>query len=404
MEGRTLLLNEREYDVAGGNIYVIGGGKASGKMAKAVEDVVGENNISQGIVVCNDVTIKTAKVKLLRGGHPLPDEEGIQSVGCMLESVSQLTPDDLVICLISGGGSALLTYPVAGVSLGDMKEITRLLLVSGADVYEINVIRKHLSQVAGGRLARRLQPARVLSLILSDTLDTQYDATASGPTLPDRSTFTMAVDLINKYRIREIAPVSIIDYLEKGAGGIFPETLKEGDPVFAKVRNIILSDNKKALETIRKNAAARGFTAKIISSKLIGDVKVVAERMAREIHGVSTGKNICLVAGGEPVVKVVGTGKGGRCQELAALMIDSIKDVDNCIFLAAGTDGSDFLPGVSGAMVDNETYFLARLGKVDIERFLSNNNTYELHKKLDNLILSTPTGTNVNDIMIFLLR
>lgn len=403
LHDKKLLVKDREYDLSKGNLFVIGGGKASGMMAKVVEEIVGVENISQGIVVDKDISIKAKKVKVMPGGHPIPDERGIKAVVKMLEMIRNLSKDDLVICLISGGGSALLTYPVDGVSLQDMKKMTHLFLVAGTPIYEMNIVRKHLSRISGGHLARLLQPAGVVSLIISDTLDTKYDATASGPTIPDRSTYSMALDVIKKYGILKKTPVSIINHLEKGKQGYFPETPKEEDPLFKKIQNIIAADNKAALKAIKKSAAARGFDAKIISSKLTGDVKAVAERLTEEIRKSSKKDNVCLVAGGEPTVKVTGPGKGGRCQELAALMINQIKNLKNSTFMAAGTDGSDFLAGVDGAIVDNGTFSQAAKLDLNVKEFLNNNNTYELHEKLNNLILSKPTGTNVNDIMIFLM-
>jgi len=286
-------------------------------------------------------------------------------------------------------------YPVPGISLTEIKEMNDLLLKCGAPVHEINIIRKHLSKLSGGRLAKHLKPAKVISLIISDTLDTKYDATASGPTVADKSTFKMALDIIKKYNLEFKISRYIVEYLKKGIDGKVPETLK-----VSSAENVIIADNKLALDAMKNYAKQSEMPIKIISSRLIGNVKDVAAKLFTEINKIKQEKHFCLVAGGEPTVIVKGKGYGGRCQELTALMIEKIKNIKDCAFLAAGSDGNDFMPGIGGAIIDNNTFSASK--KINFKKMLADNNSYEIHRHSNNLILTDDTGTNICDLMVFL--
>jgi len=392
------------YDLSARKILVIGAGKASGMMARVVEDILGPENITKGLVIDEKTSIKNKKVTVLRGGHPIPTKESVYATTRMIEMIDGLSAEDLVICLMSGGGSSMLALPVHGISLKDLQIVSKILLLSGAPVHEVNIVRKHLTQITGGQLAQRLQPASVITIIISDTLDTEYDATASGPTFPDKSTYTMALDTLNKYNLLPITPKRIITHLRKGEQGLIPETPKEGSPAFTSVQNIVAAENNYALKAMQSYADNLGFNTHIVSRRLTENVNLVTEAIAGEIRRVPNRTNCCLLAGGEPTITVTGSGMGGRCQALAALMIEQIRFQRDCVFVAAATDGSDFLPGVCGAIVDNETYEAAKAAGLRINDFISQNNTYFLHKKLDNLILADYTDTNVCDLMIFLSK
>ena len=401
---QVLVAGESEYDLSKGRLFVIGGGKAAGMMARAAERVIGPSNIAAGVVVDKTPSGRTEKVKVLTGGHPVPTSEGEAAVREMLAVVSDLSGDDIVICLFSGGGSALLTYPPHDVSLRDLRRINHQLLLSGAPIREINSVRKHLSRISGGRLARLLRPARVVVLVISDVLGPD-DAVASGPACPDSSTYAMALDVVSRYGLLKTAPRGVVDHLVRGSRGDVPETPKPGDPAFESVQRMVVATNRDALDAMRDFAAARGCRTRVMSPELTGDVRAVADRLASEIRKVRAacaGGVTCLLAGGEPTVAVRGTGRGGRCQELAARMIAHLSGTDACAFLAAATDGSDYLPGVAGALIDGDTRRRAKQGNVDIEGLLADNDSYAVHTALDTLILSRPTGTNVCDLFVYL--
>jgi glycerate-2-kinase len=400
-EGRFLIVGDSRYDLACGRLLVVGGGKAAGMMAKVVETVVGPDRIACGTVVDKDLAARPEKVTVLQGGHPVPSREGVEAAGRLLEITRGLSPEDLVLCLISGGGSALLALPVDGVTLDDLQKLNRLLLLSGAPIREINTVRKHLSQIAGGRLAGHLAPARVVTLVISDTPETDYAATASSPTCPDPSTFAMAMDVLRTYDLTGRAPARVVAYLERGEAGEVAETLKPGDAAFESVRRLVIASSRTAVETAERAAKDAGFHTEVLSAGLAGDVADVADRFVREAERRAGTDSLCLLAAGETTVRVTGPGKGGRCQELAARMVDPLERLGSSVFLAAGTDGSDFLPGVAGAIVDSATAARAQAEGLDAERILRANNTFAFHETLGNLIRTDPTHTNVRDLMIY---
>jgi len=417
-EGRQLFAGETAYDLSRGRLFVIGGGKAAGAMSRAVEGIVGPSNIAAGVVVDKTASVETGKSKVLPGGHPVPTGEGVAAVREMLAVVGGLSGEDVVICLFSGGGSALMTCPPRGVTLDDLQQVNRQLLLSGAAIHEINIVRKHLSAISGGRLARLLRPARVVVLVISDIPGDAHDAVASGPACPDPSTYAMALEVVSKYGLLETAPRGVVDHLVRGSRGEVPETPKPGDPVFESVQRMVIATNAGALDAMRDFAAARGCRTRVMSPALTGDVRAVADALASEIRKERAGPEAtCLLAGGEPTVTVTGSGRGGRCQELAARMIDHVarraapgstgpanrRGTDACAFLAAGTDGSDYLPGVAGGLIDGDTRRRAEQRNVDVPRLLADNDSHAVHAALGTLVLSRPTGTNVCDLFVHVL-
>ncbi|MHC4198867.1 MAG: glycerate kinase type-2 family protein [Planctomycetota bacterium] len=403
-EGRQLFAGESAYDLSQGRLFVIGGGKAAGAMAQVVERIVGPSNIAAGVVVDKTAGARTGKIKILTGGHPVPTGEGVAAVREMLDLVGGLSGEDVVICLFSGGGSALMTCPPQGVTLENLQQVNRRLLLSGAAIHEINIVRKHLSAISGGRLARLLRPARVVVLVISDIPGADHDAVASGPACPDLSTYAMALDVIRAYGLLETAPRGVVDHLVRGGRGDLPETPKPGDPVFESVQRMVIATNAAALDAMRDFAVGRGCRARVMSPALTGDVRAVAGALASEIRKERAGPEAgCLLAGGEPTVAVAGSGRGGRCQELAARMIEHVSRTDVCAFLAAGTDGSDYLPGVAGGLIDGDTRRLAEQRSVDLQGLLADNDSHAVHAALDTLVLTRPTGTNVCDLFVHVL-
>jgi glycerate-2-kinase len=393
-------------------VIVAGFGKAACPMAKATEEIL---PVDDGMVItkyghCEKI-IKPAKISVFEGGHPVPDENGLRAAGELLKLLGHPDSDTFVVCLISGGGSALLTFPVEGVTLDEKRRVTELLLLSGADINELNTVRKHISQVKGGRLARIIQPAGTVSLVLSDVVGDKLDIIASGPTAPDPSTYEDALDVIEKYRLPERIPQSVLDVLKRGRGGQIPETPKEGDRAFENVHNIIVGSNRIALEAAKQTAESCGFRADIISSALTGEARKAGRWLVEKalkardtLRVTGRGKRICYISGGETTVTVKGKGRGGRNTELALSAAIALDGEDGITLLSAGTDGTDGPTDAAGAMVDGESVKKARALGLNSEAFLNNNDSYTLFKETGDIFTTGPTGTNVMDIQIALIE
>jgi glycerate 2-kinase len=389
-------------------ILVIGAGKASAPMAQAIEKILGPR-IHKGIVVTkHGYVAPLKKIQLVEGGHPLPDEGGMEGTKRILNLISNLDQNDLVICLMSGGGSALLLSPGSGISLKDIKELTDQLLRCGANIKEINTIRKHISQVKGGRLAQLAHPAHVITLILSDVIGSKLDSIASGPTAPDTTTFSDCLKIIQKYGLKDKIPPSIHDRLKKGAQGKIEETPKPGDPIFKKVRNLIIGSNSLALEAARQKAEGLGFNTTILSRPVSGDTTRAAVKhanLAKRIQeiGDPVSPPACLISGGETTVKIKGKGLGGRNQEFVLVGATKIAGLKNIVMLSAGTDGTDGPTDAAGALCDGKTIKRALQKGIDPGRYLDNNDSYHFFGKLGDLLKTGPTNTNVMDIHVVLV-
>lgn len=394
------------YDLSRGCVVVVGAGKAGAPMAQAVEQVL-RDSIRAGVVTVKyGHTAPTKIVELHEAGHPLPDENGVRGTRAILDLLRGLSENDLVICLISGGGSALLELPVEGVTLDDLRSLTGALLRCGATINEMNAVRKHLSRVKGGGLARMAQPARLLTLILSDVLGSPLDVIASGPTAPDNSTFADALVVIEKYRLAPDVPTSITRHLEAGAHREIPDTPKANDPLFERVTNVVVADNTIACEAAVQEARGLGYSTRLVSSHLQGEARVVGEdlaKMARDLYMRGVSLPACLIAGGETTVTIRGDGKGGRCQELALAAAREIGGLEAAVILAAGTDGTDGPTDAAGALADGRTMARARECGLDASEFLANNDSYDFFLALDDLIMTGPTNTNVNDLTLVLV-
>ena len=400
---RTIKINNDFFSLASSRIFVIGGGKASGLMAQALESIVGAENITGGVVNCKGGHPKTQKIKIVIAGHPLPDQRGVGGVKEMLALKNRYSigKNDLVICLISGGGSALMPHPVEGVSLGDKQKITQLLIASGAGIDKINVIRKHLSQVKGGRLGDFYSPAKVISLIISDVVGNDLATIASGPTTPDPSTFADAFNVLKRYNLISKAPKSVVGFIERGRRGEVTETPKK----LSNCHNHIIGDSGLALEAMSAKARELGLNPHIITSQQTGDTATVARLRAKEVIEGRYAQNNVLLLGGETTVKLPeAAGKGGRNQHYAAVSMLAMADYPGqWVVASVGTDGSDFLPDVAGAIVDQDSFETAQAKGLDIKAYIKRYDSNPLLDSIGNsLIITGDTGTNVGDVIVYL--
>lgn len=389
-------------------LLIIGFGKASCPMAKAVEDDF-IDIIHAGAVVTKYGHTNNAPQKILvfEGGHPVPDENGVKGTRHIMQLLNDTDKNTLLVCLISGGGSALLVSPYEGLSLEEKQKTTQLLLASGATIHELNTVRKHISAVKGGRLAEHAYPARIISLILSDVIGDDLDVIASGPTAPDNSTYQDAMAVLEKYRIDDKIPPAVLQVIHKGISGIIPETPKEKEEFFISVDNMIIGSNRIALQAAKARAESLGFETHIISDAVSGEARDVARWLAQkaiETKIQASQKNpVCLISGGETTVTVKGNGLGGRNMEFALSFALEIEDTDGITLISAGTDGTDGPTDAAGAIVDGNTISEARTAGLDPAVYLENNDSYHFFKKTGGLLITGPTGTNVMDLQIVLI-
>ena len=390
-------------------LILVGFGKAASPMARPFIDSLGEL-VTEGILITKyghgGETVKEGRVKTWEAGHPLPDEKGIKATEEIIRLLESAKEESLVVCLISGGGSALLVSPWEAISLKEKQRATDILLRAGADISELNTVRKHISRVKGGRLAGLAHPARTVSLILSDVIGDRLDVIASGPTSPDNTIYHDAMKVIERYGLKDEVPRSIIETLEKGRKGLISETPKEGSAVFQGVENIIVGSNKKAIDAAEADAVALGFQTSVVSTEIQGEARFIGKWLAKkalEMKASHSGSRICLISGGETTVTVKGKGKGGRNMELALAFGLEIEGVEGITFLSAGTDGTDGPTDAAGAIVDGHTITKAKSLGINGEEYLNNNDSYNFFKKVGGLFLTGPTGTNVMDIQITLL-
>lgn len=389
-------------------IFLIGAGKGTAPMAKAVEDILGPYLNNGWIVVKYGHGLPLKKTDIMEAGHPIPDKAGLEAAEELLKQAQKCTEKDLIICAFSGGGSALLPAPFPPLTLDQKQETTRLLLECGATINEINSIRKHLSRSKGGWLAKEAYPATVVSLLLSDVIGDRLDVIASGPTVPDESTYSDCIKIIDRYELSDRLPKSVADYFKKGAAGSLPETPKAGDPVFSKVQNLIVGNNRESLLAARERAISLGYNTIILSSQIEGEAREVAQVFAaigKEISqaNLPISPPACIIAGGETTVTIQGRGKGGRSQELAlacAIAIDGWKGIS---LLSAGTDGTDGPTDAAGAIVNGTTCKRARQTNLYPRDFLLANDSYTFFESLGDLLKTGPTRTNVMDIICMLV-
>lgn len=402
VEGRTYHLEH--FD----RIYVIGGGKAGASMAAAVEKLLGDR-ISTGLVNVKYGHIeKLQKVKINEADHPLPDEAGLKGTKKIIELLTSTEENDLVICLISGGGSALLPLPAAGISLSEKQEVTQKLLACGANINEMNAVRKHISKIKGGQLARIAYPATLITLVLSDVIGNYLDVIASGPTVPDKSTFQDVKEIIERYKIWNDIPNTIKFHILKGLHGEIPETPKKGDKIFSKTQNVVIGSNIKTVMAAAKKAKSFGYNSLMLSSFIEGETKDVAKvhtAIAKEI--LQSGNPIpvpaCVISGGETTVTLRGHGKGGRNQEFTLTAAIDLAGLDSVVILSGGTDGTDGPTDAAGAICDGYTVQRAQKLGMKAKDYLYDNNSYPFFKNLHDLLITGPTNTNVMDLRLILV-
>ena len=403
VRSRTFNLNDFDH------IYVVGAGKASASMAQAMEELLGDR-ISAGVVVVKYGHAKpTRTIRIVEAGHPIPDGNSLLGTRQIVQLCGQAGANDLVITLLSGGGSALMERLPETISLEDLQKTNQALLASGATIDEINAVRKHISLVKGGQLAREIAPASGLTLILSDVIGDHLESIASGPTVADPSTFAETWAIIEKYKIQSKLPQAVVQRLQSGLKGQIPETPKPGDPVFSGMSNIILGNNLLALQKAAQIAQADGFKTLILTDRVQGEVQEIAKLLAgifsSALHnGYPASSPVCFILGGEPTVTLRGSGKGGRNQEMALAVLKEMQRQNSrpFYFCSVGTDGTDGPTEAAGAWIDQNSWQKALNKNLDIKVYLENNDSYHFFKQMEQLIITGPTGTNVMDLMLFL--
>lgn len=411
--GSILTIGDRNMDLdSAGRVWVLGAGKAAAPMGSAVERILGKY-LAGGILVTkygHGGPLK--KLELVEAGHPLPDRNGLLAGKRIVEMAkTQIGPHDLVLCLLSGGGSALLVSPAAGITLEDKLACTDVLLRAGANIRELNAVRKHLSNLKGGGLASLLPRNRVFSLILSDVVGDALDTIASGPLVPDPTTYRECMEILERLQVADSVPRAVIGRLEAGLSGGIPETPKSGDPVFRLKESVVVGSNTRACTAAAAAARRLGYRTMILTTRLEGDTSAAAAfhmSIAREIvtNKRPVRRPACILSGGETTVKVSGSGKGGRNQEFALQCVAGLAHLPApCLVASLGTDGTDGPTEAAGALADNST--LARsikFGARFLEESLRENNSYGFFDRLGDLIVTGPTRTNVMDVHIILIE
>lgn len=408
-QGDTLSIAGISYDLQRyAHVYVIGAGKAGATMAQGLEGVLGER-LTRGVVTVKYGHLApVSSVLIHEAAHPVPDAAGVRGAEALIRLVQQADTDDVIFCLLSGGGSALLPAPSPGITLEEKQRVTGLFLECGASIDEINAIRKHISRLKGGQLARLAAPATLITLVLSDVVGDRLDVIASGPTVPDPTTYQDCLEIVRRYDLLARLPASVRTHLQRGQAGELPETPKAADAAFTRCRTVLIGSNRMALQAARAAAQARGYTTLLLSSCLEGETRQIARMhaaIAREIRqsGEPVPPPACVIAGGETTVTLHGNGLGGRNQEFALAAALDITGLDGVVVLSGGTDGTDGPTPAAGALADGHTVARAQaLGMVP-EAFLRRNDSYHFFYALDDLLITGPTGTNVMDMHILLV-
>lgn len=390
------------------HVYVVGAGKASAAMAHYVEIILGDLITEGHVTVKYEHSCKLKKIKVTEAGHPLPDENGFRATSEILAIAEKAKERDLLLCLISGGGSALMSDLPEGLIAEELIIVNNLLVRCGASIHEINSVRKHLSMVKGGQLSRCAWPAKVISLILSDVIGNDLDVIASGPTVPDRSTFADAMMVLEKYHLIPDLTEGVVRYIKDGIAGKRPETPKPGDSVFSRTTNILIGSNITALDAASRFASDIGFETYIITKSMSGNTvemaSDIAETALRYKKDSAVKKPVCLLYGGETTLRVEGIGTGGRNQHMALCAAVRLKDTSGITFLAAGTDGTDGPTTAAGAVVDSDTVNNAISSGIDPEKYLTDFDSFNFFRRIGGHIITGPSFTNVMDIVIVLIE
>jgi glycerate 2-kinase len=407
---QNLLVQDRSYQLDRyRRVLVVGAGKAGAPMTEAVVNLL-EDRLERAIVVVKEGYANinlphrlSNRVSLIEAGHPIPDMRGQEGAQQILELLKSTTEEDLVICLISGGGSAIISSPIRPMNISDIQEMTSLLLHCGASIEEINTLRKHTEQLKGGQLARLASPAQVISLILSDVVGNPLEVIASGPTVPDSSTYEQALAIIDNYQLRQEMPDRIINHLEKGKRKEVIDTPKPGDPIFNRVQNVITGSNYLAAQASLDEAKKHKFNTQLLTTYLQGEARQAGRFMAAIVRQIADSQQpiqrpACLICGGETTVTIQGVGTGGRNMEMALGTVMDLHDISNIMFITLATDGGDGPTDAAGAIVTGETLQRSQqLGMNPLE-YLNNNDSYTYFNTLGDIIKTGPTQTNVNDL------
>ena len=389
-------------------IVVVGAGKAGVPMARAVESILAARRPSGHVVVPHGQASELTAVRIHEAGHPVPDEAGVESGRAVLAAMEDLDERTVVVCLISGGGSALLVCPAEGINLDELQSTNQALLACGATIVEINTLRKHLSAVKGGQLARAASPARVVTLILSDVVGDPLDAIASGPTVPDPTSFADCLEVVARYELQERLPSVVLDRLRRGALGEVPDTPKPGDPLFERVNNVLVANNARAVEAAAARAQELGYAPLVLSTTIQGETREVAKvhaAIAAEVRrsGRPCPPPCCLISGGETTVTIRGDGRGGRNQEFVLAAALEIAGLDGVTVCSIGTDGIDGTTDAAGAVADGLTVPRALAAGSDPRASLMNNDSNAVFRLLGDLVMTGPTNTNVMDLRFVLI-
>jgi hydroxypyruvate reductase len=412
LRGDVLHAGSRSFDLSRvRKVWAIGAGKAAAPMALALEQRLGPRLEGGLLVTKYGHSLPLGRVRMLESGHPLPDANGIAAAGELLRFITtEVRPRDLVFCLLSGGGSALLPAPAADLTLEDKLVTTDLLLRAGATIHEMNAVRKHLSSLKGGGMARLLAGTPVVSLILSDVVGDDLDTIASGPLSPDRSTFVDCRQLLDRLGVWRRVPARVRTRIQNGAAGNLDETPKPGDPAFRHKTSIVVGSNTLACQAAAREARKAGYRPLVLTSRLEGDTGEAARfhmAVAREIEaaGAPVARPACVISGGETTVRVRGNGRGGRNQEFVLQAVRALARMESpCLVASLGTDGTDGPTDAAGAVADNSS--LARSLKHSptfLDDCLRNNDSYEFFRRLGDLVMTGPTRTNVMDLHLILL-
>lgn len=390
-------------------LVIAGFGKAGLPMALAAEEALGAAIDAGLVIVPHDTKFakRPSRIEVATAGHPHPDSAGVAASGRILDFARVADKKTLLLLLVSGGGSALFTAPADGITLEEKQLTSRLLMEAGADIHQLNTVRKHLSSIKGGRLAALAHPARLITFAISDVPGDRPDVIASGPAYPDPTSFADALAVLELLGIAAKVPTSVRERLLKGASGAIVETPKPGDPVFSSVTTVIAARNRDAVEAVARAARHSGLKVRILEEAICGEARQAGQRLAgiaiSEREKLAPGERICLVSGGETTVRVVGKGKGGRNQELALAFAMAIEGISGITLLSAGTDGIDGPTDAAGGVVDGNTTALAKAAGFDPGRSLADNDAYTLLDGCGGLLKTGPTGTNVMDLQIAIL-
>ena len=409
LEGSVLSIGDHEFNLdENRNVFVIGAGKASAAMGHYVETILGNRITGGHIVVKYGYSCKLKRIKVTEAGHPVPDAEGFKATEEIIRIASRADENDLVICLISGGASALLADLPDNMLPEELYIVNNLLIRCGATINEINCVRKHLSLIKGGQLARIIRPAKLVTIILSDVTGNPPEVIGSGPTVPDPSTFGEALKVIEKYNLTADLTSGVLNHLRDGLNGLHSETPKPGDPLFEGTVSILAGTNQIALKASKEEAVRQGFKTYIIDAELNGDVENVCESVLNMALSFKNNKDIvkpvCLLYGGETTVKVSGNGRGGRNQHLALSAAIRLRNIPGITFLAAGTDGTDGPTDAAGAVADSETTGKAAKMNEDPVNYLCEFNSYDFFKRVGGHVKTGPTFTNVMDLLVVIVE